>query len=1206
MIKSEGKTANKKLRIYRPDVSLPTICNTNGPAIVRKMIPCFPSLPEEGVFESTSLGNSFKSPKDPKFSFIYGVNVRTPRVNKILPFSTTYKYDKKLDKGQILDDFAKKFIKQEIKYKVPKFTDDYQIREILLYAPLIEVEDGVAICDKDVVILSLTTDKQLKKREYAGYIRRLKKDLCRTDGFFAIQVNALGIKERAYMWLTSEDYNVNTGGDALSNIIAISDDFDAIELYIRPHRLDFINLLFLIKARYLFDTEIAQRNTAIASAKAAIMSRNMSHNLGSHVMAYLKQHLNSVQDMVKDNVLSSLYTAEDDITTPAGIEKWCKRCEKIIKEQTEGLSEVALPFLVGLGKFISYLQERQDFIATIATNYVPYLSTVNFKDFIYDELNPDLRYARHKDRIGLQPDNILLGNIARSEGLARETNPTKGKQMSDIVLKYRHFDGAPVNDEDGNPLTKDDVADIDDRIADLENMRDFMIHLPGGVVGRQAVFSIVENIIRNAAKHGKWGDGKNKKLELTFDRFYLEDIEKGVAPDYVPEGEDTIDVFFKKYYAAAKDINDLCIVTLTDNMSFEKNGTHSLKCDNLWSIRKALIEPYIDKDTVEMLQTNKGIKEMRISAAWMRGIDDDVKINPLYITNDFNPEKSDDKEDFWIQIAPQPLSLKATAHEKKEYNEFEYKYWSADETPKNRQWVGIAPVLMVRACAKTPSEDYHLQYVFCLPKPKEVAIVLSHEKWNEWGKKRGEYIREEFRHSLASLSWAVFDVDTYLKANNKSYEFIIVDDSIPEESIERVRMTSPNRIFLQKEVSNILNIEDELINGDQSKISRSYLKNKKVDLFKTLCAFNQDKDKITISDAKTKLRIPSFNEALPKNVVIEDGATNVPFLYRTHNETELLFSEYLDATQKYNDVCFVEGITGNNSTDRLVRNETLDELWLYSHLHAMKTTVGVFDERIFSKIYKKDEADIVLRPLNELKKRYYAEIHKNNARDSRLIEIKKAKTYDDLSAAIGISFYPTLGDYMAIAYEIKGVSIFNIVKTDDGLDIYGYGGKKRFETQVDAEDGSKKVKVTYRSIIEKVGEIKKVDGIISINKLKDIKAFDYITIHQGLLDKIYEQFGIRRDAYKKHAFTKLFYEQFCSHDTVIQYMDPEIKEGPVYYLPNLRIHSGRSKPSFADMPQHQPFMQYSAIEHAIMDCKYSLIELLDFARYERDNSDDDL
>lgn len=46
------------------------------------------------------------------------------------------------------------------------------------------------------------------------------------------------------------------------------------------------------------------------------------------------------------------------------------------------------------------------------------------------------------------------------------------------------------------------------------------------------------------------------------------------------------------------------------------------------------------------------------------------------------------------------------------------------------------------------------------------------------------------------------------------------------------------------------------------------------------------------------------------------------------------------------------------------------------------------------------------------------------------------------------------------------------------------------------------------------------------------------------------------------------------------------------------VHSGRSKPSAEDMPQHLPFIQYATIEQAVLDCKYSLVELLDFARYQ--------
>lgn len=183
--------------------------------------------------------------------------------------------------------------------------------------------------------------------------------------------------------------------------------------------------------------------SATKTAKSAIMSRNMSHNLGSHVMAYLKQHLNSVHNIIVDNVLANLVNNTKLFCTTE-----CKHINHIssddyTKKACEQLENVALPFLVGLGKFVSYLQERQDFIATIATDYIPYYSEVNFKDSIYDELNPDLRYKRHLDRSDLETDNILLGNIARSEGLGRLTSPTeKQHTLHDIILRFRNLTGS--------------------------------------------------------------------------------------------------------------------------------------------------------------------------------------------------------------------------------------------------------------------------------------------------------------------------------------------------------------------------------------------------------------------------------------------------------------------------------------------------------------------------------------------------------------------------------------------------------------------------------------------------------------------------------------------------------------------------------------------------------------------------------------------
>lgn len=151
----------------------------------------------------------------------------------------------------------------------------------------------------------------------------------------------------------------------------------------------------------------SKRETTRA-AKAAIMARNVSHNLGSHVLAYLKNKLGTVSDIVKQRALADLTTSDD-------LDELMERLKKLknLRGDHAFFSEnVELPFLVGLGHFISYIQEREDYIATVATSYIPYYMPVNFKDSIYDALNPDLRFLRHPKRKGGRPDNILLAYIA--------------------------------------------------------------------------------------------------------------------------------------------------------------------------------------------------------------------------------------------------------------------------------------------------------------------------------------------------------------------------------------------------------------------------------------------------------------------------------------------------------------------------------------------------------------------------------------------------------------------------------------------------------------------------------------------------------------------------------------------------------------------------------------------------------------------------
>ena len=397
--------------------------------------------------------------------------------------------------------------------------------------------------------------------------------------------------------------------------------------------------------------------SATKTAKSAIMSRNMSHNLGSHVMAYLKQHLNSVHNIIVDNVLANLVNNTKLFCTTE-----CKHINHIssddyTKKACEQLENVALPFLVGLGKFVSYLQERQDFIATIATDYIPYYSEVNFKDSIYDELNPDLRYKRHLDRSDLETDNILLGNIARSEGLGRLTSPTeKQHTLHDIILRFRNFNGQSVTDL---RLYKSD-DERSDAQQSLEDMRKYEFSLPGGVVGRQAIFSIIENIIRNAAKHGNWRKC-GKDLELSIDIYCKQDFIESRESES-PNPLNRLNKFkslYDKYYRNSEDIDNLYIITITDNLEIQD--------DTLEKIQEAIVERYVD-DAGKMVNSNKGIKEMRISAAWLRSLED-------------APSKE--------------LFSSSSSH------------------------LGKAPILLADKI------ENHLRYTFCVLRPKKIAVISS-------------------------------------------------------------------------------------------------------------------------------------------------------------------------------------------------------------------------------------------------------------------------------------------------------------------------------------------------------------------------------------------------------------------------------------------------------------------------------------------------
>jgi hypothetical protein len=178
------------------------------------------------------------------------------------------------------------------------------------------------------------------------------------------------------------------------------------------------------------------------SAQAQIMSRNMSHNIGSHALARI--------------------SAADIARSP---------------EDTERLFE--------------YLQERMDFIARVATEWPTWREPVLF----FGDL------LRGFFRQGLLLDNLIADDGYRGEHIEFLVKLPTAEEF--LVLRYKasERDTYAGNVPAEFRMAKEDGATVDD----------VLVAIPGGPVGRQAFYGLLENAIRNAAKHNR-GDQRLRVL----------------------------------------------------------------------------------------------------------------------------------------------------------------------------------------------------------------------------------------------------------------------------------------------------------------------------------------------------------------------------------------------------------------------------------------------------------------------------------------------------------------------------------------------------------------------------------------------------------------------------------------------------------------------------------------------------------------------
>lgn len=169
----------------------------------------------------------------------------------------------------------------------------------------------------------------------------------------------------------------------------------------------------------IYNTTVADyKNQSRKSARAAIMARNMSHNIGSHVLS----------------------KASGDVSSQGSADR----------------------------TLFNYIQQRMDFIALITTKIPAWTYSAWF-------LRNVIKYFYSQKH--------LLSYIAESDGL-KAFDWNDASSLGKLIVKVRRKVGGGY--EVNSP-------------ENLDN--DVLLRIPGGTVGLHAFYVILENIIRNSAKH---------------------------------------------------------------------------------------------------------------------------------------------------------------------------------------------------------------------------------------------------------------------------------------------------------------------------------------------------------------------------------------------------------------------------------------------------------------------------------------------------------------------------------------------------------------------------------------------------------------------------------------------------------------------------------------------------------------------------------
>ena len=394
---------------------------------------------------------------------------------------------------------------------------------------------------------------------------------------------------------------------------------------------------FLKSITYYYSFAVAHdlserlKEFAIQSALAAIMARNMSHNLGSHVLARIirenpanpskDDQVNNDQskdDQTEDKsthcdpiklVLDDADEALDLIAKNSNIEleslssnpgslklgSQIPRLGRAVHylEEIYGLcnkvtgSDKVRIFTDDVKIFAAYLQQRADFIAQICTEWPHWTAPAC--------LSNDLMAWFLKQR-------KVLNFIAASEGLKATTFKNNGNRFIEKPEAGKKKIGGHIGFvmrliTKSAPITIMDFTEVDTAKIVFHRRR-IPVAFPGGRIGWDAFLIILEGFIRNTAKHAYSRFPDKDQVDLNV---FIDIIDDGNATiEYKKDDKNTIE---KPAYT----------VRIYSNVDQNKDGITGI-------LNEYLAESFVDP-TGKMTKKNWGLSEFRISAGYLQRAD---------------------------------------------------------------------------------------------------------------------------------------------------------------------------------------------------------------------------------------------------------------------------------------------------------------------------------------------------------------------------------------------------------------------------------------------------------------------------------------------------------------------------------------------------------------------------------------------------------